>query len=413
MDQPKCRFCAAPLSHVQCDLGMSPLANSYVKFEHAHNAEKLYPLKVWVCDQCFLSQLEAFESPEAIFSDYPYFSSFSITWVEHARRYCEMMVQRFGFHARSQIVEIASNDGYLLQHFKAKGIPVLGVEPAANVAKVAWEQKQIPSVMKFFGVQTAKELVADGKTADLLVGNNVLAHVPDINDFVGGLKIALKAGGIITFEFPHLLRLIKENQFDTIYHEHFSYLSLLATEKIFAHHGLTLFDVEEVPTHGGSLRIFARHTENTTPLATVTDRVAKMRAQETDFGLRTMATYSAFGEKVKATKRKLLRFLIDAKENGKSVVCYGAAAKGVILVNYCGVRDDLVDYVVDRSPYKQNHFMPGVRIPIYGPEKIFETKPDYVLILPWNLKEEISEQMAGVTDWDGKFVVPIPEVKVL
>jgi 2-polyprenyl-3-methyl-5-hydroxy-6-metoxy-1,4-benzoquinol methylase len=413
MDQPKCRFCAAPLSHVQCDLGMSPLANSYVKFEHAHNTEKLYPLKVWVCDQCLLSQLEAFESPDAIFSEYPYFSSFSTTWVEHARHYCEMMVQRFGFNARSQIVEIASNDGYLLQHFKAKGIPVLGVEPAANVAKVAWEQKQIPSVMKFFGVQTAKELVADGKTADLLLGNNVLGHVPDINDFLAGLKIALKTDGIITFEFPHLLRLIKENQFDTIYHEHFSYLSLLATEKIFAQHGLTLFDVEEVPTHGGSLRIFARHTENTTPPGTVTDRVATMRAQETDFGLRTMATYSAFGEKVKATKRKLLRFLIDAKENGKSVVCYGAAAKGVTLVNYCGVRDDLVDYVVDRSPYKQNHFMPGVRIPIYGPEKIFETKPDYVLILSWNLKEEISEQMAGVTDWDGKFVVPIPEVKVL
>jgi 2-polyprenyl-3-methyl-5-hydroxy-6-metoxy-1,4-benzoquinol methylase len=413
MDQPKCRFCAAPLSHVQCDLGMSPLANSYVKFEHAHSAEKLYPLKVWVCDRCLLSQLEAFESPDAIFSDYLYFSSFSTTWVEHARHYCEMMVQRFGFHAGSQIVEIASNDGYLLQHFKAKGIPVLGIEPAANVAKVAWEQKQIPSVVKFFGVQTARELVADGKTADLLLGNNVLAHVPDINDFVAGLKIALKPGGIITFEFPHLLRLIKENQFDTIYHEHFSYLSLLTTEKIFAHHGLTLFDVEEVPTHGGSLRIFARHTENTAPLVTVTDRVAKMRARETDFGLGTMATYSAFGEKVKATKRKLLRFLIDAKENGKSVVCYGAAAKGVTLVNYCGVRDDLVDYVVDRSPYKQNHFMPGVRVPIYGPERIFETKPDYVLILPWNLQEEISKQMAGVAKWDGKFVVPIPEVKVL
>jgi 2-polyprenyl-3-methyl-5-hydroxy-6-metoxy-1,4-benzoquinol methylase len=413
MNQPKCRFCAAPLYYVQCDLGMSPLANSYVKFAHAQNAEKLYPLKVWVCDQCLLSQLEAFESPDAIFSDYPYFSSFSTTWVEHARNYCEMMVQRFGFDARSQIVEIASNDGYLLQHFKAKGIPVLGVEPAANVARVAWEQKQIPSVVKFFGVQTARELVADGKMAALLLGNNVLAHVPDINDFVAGLKIALKAGGIITFEFPHLLRLIKENQFDTIYHEHFSYLSFLATEKIFAHHGLTLFDVEEVPTHGGSLRIFARHTENTTPLTTVTDRVAKMRSQETDFGLRNMATYTAFGAKVKATKRELLRFLIDAKENGKSIVCYGAAAKGVTLVNYCGVRDDLVDYVVDRSPYKQNHFMPGVRVPIYGPEKIFETKPDYVLILPWNLKEEITKQMAGIAEWDGKFVVPIPEVKVL
>ncbi len=391
-DQPKCRFCAALLSHVQCDLGMLPLANSYVEFERAHSAEKFYPLKVWVCDQCLLSQLEEFESPEAIFSDYPYFSSFSTSWVEHARRYCEMMIARFRFDVNSQIIEIASNYGYLLQHFKDRGIPVLGVEPAANVAKIAWEQKQIPSVVKFFGVQTARELVADGKIADLLVGNNVFAHVPDINDFVAGLKIALKPGGIITFEFPHLLRLIKENQFDTIYHEHFSYLSLLVTEKIFLHHALTLFDVEELPTHGGSLRVFARHIEDSDPLLAVTDRVGKMRAREIDFGLRTMAVYSAFGEKVKATKRKLLRFLIDAKENGKNVACYGAAAKGVTLVNYCGVRDDLVDYVV---------------------EKIRETKPDYVLILPWNLKEEISEEMAGITTWGGRFVVPIPEVKVL
>ena len=268
-----------------CDLGMSPLANSYVRFEDAHNAEKLYPLKVWVCDQCLLSQLEEFESPDAIFSDYLYFSSFSTSWVEHARRYCEMMVERFHFDANSQIIEIASNDGYLLQHFKAKGIPVLGVEPAANVAKVAWEQKQIPSVVKFFGVQTAQELVADGKSADLLLGCNVLAHVPDINDFVGGLKIALKPAGVITFEFPHLLRLIENNQFDTIYHEHFSYLSLLAVEKIFAHHGLTLFDVEELPTHGGSLRIFARHSENTAAIVAVTPRVAAMRKKETDFGL--------------------------------------------------------------------------------------------------------------------------------
>jgi SAM-dependent methyltransferase len=413
MDQPKCRFCAAPLCHVQCDLGMSPLANSYVSFEHAHNAEKLYPLKVWVCDQCLLSQLEELESPDAIFSDYLYFSSFSTTWVEHARHYCETMVQRFGFHARSQIVEIASNDGYLLQHFKAKGIPVLGVEPAANVAKVAWEQKQIPSVVKFFGVQTARELVADGKAADLLLGNNVLAHVPDINDFVAGLKIALKPNGFITFEFPHLLRLIEHNQFDTVYHEHFSYLSFLAVEKIFAHHGLTLFDVEELPTHGGSLRIFGRHTGNKTAAGVTTDRVAKMKEKEASFGLHKMKTYTAFGEKVKTTKRKLLKFLIEAKDAGKTVAAYGAAAKGVTLLNYCGVREDLVDYVVDKSPHKQNHFMPGVRIPIYGPEKIFETKPDYVLILPWNLKNEISEQMAGVTAWNGKFVVPIPEVTVL
>jgi len=413
MHTANCRFCSAPLSHVMCDLGLSPLANSYVKFENVRDGEKFYPLKVWVCDQCLLSQLEEFESPDAIFSDYLYFSSFSTSWVEHARRYCEMMTARFGFNPSSQIIEIASNDGYLLQHFKAKGIPVLGVEPAANVAKVAWEQKQIPSVVRFFGVQTARELVADGKSADLLLGNNVMAHVPDLNDFVGGLKLALKPAGIITFEFPHLLRLIDENQFDTIYHEHFSYLSLLAVEKIFAHHGLTLFDVEEVPTHGGSLRIFARHTENTAPVAAVTPRVAAMRVKETDFGLTKMACYTAFGEKVRATKRKLLKFLIEARDAGKKVVCYGAAAKGVTLVNYCGVRDDLVDYVVDKSPYKQNHFMPGVRIPIYGPEKIFETRPDYVLILPWNLKKEISEQMAKVREWGGQFVVPIPEVKVL
>lgn len=395
-----------------CDLGLSPLANSYVKFENVNLGEKFFPLKVWVCEKCFLTQLEEFESPGAIFSDYAYFSSFSTSWVEHARRYCEMMIGRFGFNASSQIVEIASNDGYLLQHFKAKGIPVLGVEPAANVAKVAWEQKQIPSVVKFFGVQTAKELVADGKSADLLLGNNVMAHVPDLNDFVGGLKIALKPTGIITFEFPHLLRLIEQNQFDTIYHEHFSYLSLLAVEKVFAHHGLTLFDVEEVPTHGGSLRIFARHTENNSANAALTPRVAEMRDKELAFGLSKTETYESFGEKVKSTKRKVLNFLISAKSAGKTVVCYGAAAKGVTLVNYCGVRDDLVDYVVDKSPYKQNHFMPGVRVPIYGPEKIFETKPDYVLILPWNLRKEISEQMAGIREWGGQFVVPIPEVEV-
>ncbi|MBI3881247.1 MAG: class I SAM-dependent methyltransferase [Verrucomicrobia bacterium] len=411
--QAQCRFCAAPLSVVLCDLGMSPMANGYVPMDKPNSAEKIYPLKVWVCDQCLLAQLEEFETPDAIFSYYSYFSSVSTSWVEHARRYCEMMTARFGFNAASQVIEIASNDGYLLQHFKAKGIPVLGVEPAANCAEVAWKERGIPAVVKFFGVQTAKELVADGKAPDLLLGNNVMAHVPDINDFAGGLKVALKPAGVITFEFPHLLRLIDENQFDTIYHEHFSYLSFLAVEKLFAHHGLTLFDVEELPTHGGSLRIFARHTENSAPLTAITPRVAAMRKKEEDFGLTKMSTYAAFGEKVKATKRKLLKFLIEAKDAGKKVVCYGAAAKGVTLVNYCGVRDDLVDYVVDKSTHKQNHFMPGVRIPIYAPEKIFETRPDYVLILPWNLKKEISEQMAKVREWGGKFVVPIPEVKVL
>lgn len=410
---PQCRSCNAPLAHVMCDLGMSPLANSYVKFESASAAEKFYPLKVWVCEKCLLAQLEEFESPDAIFSDYAYFSSYSTTWVDHARRYCDMMIARFGYNARSQVVEIASNDGYLLQHFKSRGIPVLGVEPAANVAKVAWEQKQIPSIVKFFGVETAKELVASGKSADLLLGNNVLAHVPDINDFVGGLKIALAPTGVITFEFPHLLRLIAQNQFDTIYHEHFSYLSLLAVDNIFARHGLTIFDVEHLSTHGGSLRIFARHTENETALTATTDRVRSTREQEVHFGLRDMATYTSFGKKVMSTKRKLLNFLIDAKNAGKTVVGYGAAAKGVTLVNYCGVRDDLIDYVVDKSPHKQGHYLPGVRIPIFGPDQIFETKPDYVLILPWNLRDEIRQQMSHIREWGGEFVVPIPEVQVL
>ena len=409
----KCRFCSESRTYEMCDLGMSPLANSYVKFEDADKSGKIYPLKVWVCENCLLAQLDCFESPEAIFSDYLYLSSFSTSWVEHARRYCEMMTGRFGYGADSQIVEIASNDGYLLQHFKAMGVPILGVEPAANVAKVAWEERGIPSIVKFFGVETAKELVATGKSADLLLGNNVLAHVPDINDFVGGLKIGLKPEGVITFEFPHLQQLIHNNQFDTIYHEHFSYLSFHAVEKIFAHHGLTLFDVEELPTHGGSLRIFARHTENSGALFAITGRVDAMRKQETGFGLTKMKTYTSYGENVKMTKRKLLKFLIEAKDAGKSIVGYGAAAKGVTMVNYCGVRSDLVDYVVDKSPYKQNHFMPGMRIPIYRPEKIFETKPDYVLIFPWNLKNEISAEMAGIREWGGKFVVPIPEVTVL
>ena len=413
MKQATCQFCAKELTHVMCDLGMSPMANSYVKFEDGGKAEKIYPLKVWVCDSCWLAQLEEFESPEEIFGDYLYFSSFSTSWVEHARRYSEMMIERFGYDGSSRVVEIASNDGYLLQHFKAAGVPVLGVEPAANVAKVAWEEKESPSVVMFFGVETARQLVADGQSADLLLGKNVLAHVPDINDFVGGLKIALKPEGVITFEFPHLLQLIDKNQFDTIYHEHFSYLSFLAVEKVFNHHGLALFDVEELPTHGGSLRIFARHTGNDAPVTAVTERVGAMREKESAFGLASIDTYESFGEKVRATKRKLLKFLIEAKEAGKSVVAYGAAAKGVTLVNYCGVSDDLVDYVVDRSPHKQHHYLPGVRIPILPPEKIDETRPDYVLILPWNLRDEIREQMAHITEWGGRFVVPIPEVTVL
>ena len=394
-----------------CDLGLSPLANSYVPFDRAHEGETFYPLKVWVCSGCLLAQLEEFQTPETIFGDYAYFSSYSASWVEHARRYCDMMIERFGFGPAHQVVEIASNDGYLLQWFKARGMPVLGIEPAANVARVAWDERQIPSVVKFFGRSSAAELVATGNAADLLLGNNVLAHVPDLNDFVGGLVIALRPTGIITFEFPHVMRLIERNQFDTIYHEHFSYLSFLTIERVFAHHGLTVFDVEELDTHGGSLRIFARHVAHDAHV--VTGAIARMREQERAFGLTDMSTYRGFGARAMATKRKLLAFLIAAREAGKRVAAYGAAAKGVTLVNYCGVRDDLVDYVVDKSPHKQNHFMPGVRIPILAPERIFETRPDYVLILPWNLREEIIRQMAAVREWGGKFVVPIPEVRVL
>ena len=395
-----------------CDLGMSPLANSYVPFEHAGNGEKIYPLKVWVCRECLLAQLEEFESPEEIFSDYLYFSSYSTSWVEHARRYAGMMIGRFGFDKSSRVVEIASNDGYLLQHFKAAGIDVLGIEPAANVAAVARETRGIDSVVRFFGVETARQMVTDGQQADLLLGNNVLAHVPDINDFVGGLKIALKPEGVITFEFPHLLRLLELNQFDTIYHEHFSYLSFHAVEKIFARHGLTLFDVEELPTHGGSLRIFGRHVECDRPATAVTERVAAMLDKERAAGLTRMETYESFGTRIRAVKRGLLEFLLDAAAADKSVVGYGAAAKGVTLLNYCGAGADLLDHVVDRSPHKQNHFLPGVRIPIHSPERIAETRPDYILILPWNLRDEIMEQLAYVRDWGCRFVTPVPQLQI-
>jgi 2-polyprenyl-3-methyl-5-hydroxy-6-metoxy-1,4-benzoquinol methylase len=390
---------------------MSPLANSYLKPEDLNKMEQVYPLHAWVAEDSFLVQLEEFESPDHIFSDYAYFSSFSESWLRHAKAYTELMIERFGFNSKSQVIEIASNDGYLLQYFKEKGIPVLGVEPAANVAKVAREQKGIPCVVKFFGRKTAQELVAQGRQADLLLGNNVLAHVPDINDFVAGLKMVLKHSGILTMEFPHLLRLIEENQFDTIYHEHFSYLSFLTVEKIFAHHGVTLFDVEELPTHGGSLRIYGRHAEVFS--SPVSGHIAKLKDKELAAGLTRMETYEHFNERVKATKRKLLRFLIEAKSAGKRIVGYGAAAKGNTLLNYCGIRTDFIDYVVDRSPHKQGLFLPGTHIPIHAPEKVFETKPDYLLILPWNLKEEISRQMVGIRTWGGQFVVPIPEVQVL
>jgi 2-polyprenyl-3-methyl-5-hydroxy-6-metoxy-1,4-benzoquinol methylase len=405
----KCRFNGQPLHKIFVDLGMSPLANAYLTTEQLNNAEKFYPLQAYVSEDTLLVQLEQFETPDHIFSDYAYFSSYSVSWLKHAKDYTDMMVEKFNFNHHTQVIEIASNDGYLLQYFSEKGIPVLGIEPAANIAKVA-ESRGIPSINKFFGVETAKELVIQGKLADLLIGNNVLAHVPDLNNFIAGMKLILKPNGILTMEFPHILQLIQHNQFDTIYHEHFSYFSLLAIEKIFAAHNLQLFDVEELPTHGGSLRIYAKHDHADNPITS--ERVSDLKAKEISAELHRIETYITFGQKVKETKHKLLNFLLMAKAEGKSIAGYGAPAKGNTLLNYCGIGKDFIDYTVDSNPYKQGSFLPGTHIAIFEPDKIRETKPDYVLILPWNLKEEIMEQMAFIGEWGGQFVVPIPEVKI-
>jgi SAM-dependent methyltransferase len=403
------RFCKQPLRFTFVDLGMSPLCESYLSVEQLNQGESFYPLHAFVCENCFLVQLEEYVSRENIFTEYAYFSSYADTWLEHCKNYAHMVSKRFNLNQESFVVEVASNDGYLLQYFIQLGIPVLGIEPAKNVAKVAVE-KGVPTLTEFFGRELATRLQAEGKQADLIAGNNVLAQVPDINDFVAGLKILLKPGGVLTIEFPHLMNLIEQNQFDTMYHEHFSYFSFITAEKIFSAHGLTLFDVEELPTHGGSLRIYGRHTEDETkPL---TDRAMEMHDREVRAGFTDTEHYSAFGEKVKETKRKLLSFLIDARRAGKTVVGYGAPGKGNTLLNYCGVRTDFLDYTVDRNPYKHGKFLPGTHIPIFTPEKIEETRPDYVLILPWNFKDEIMEQMSQIREWGGKFVVPIPELKV-
>ncbi len=404
-----CRFCGHALEHSMVDLGMSPLANSYLTAAQCNGGETFYPLHAYVCGNCLLVQLEEFERADAIFSDYAYFSSYSDSWLQHAKAYTELMVRRFGFGADSRVVEIASNDGYLLQYFAEQGIPVLGIEPAANVAAVA-EAKGIPSRVTFFGVDAARQLVTDGYAADLLLGNNVLAHVPDLNDFVAGMAIALKPGGILTMEFPHLLRLMEESQFDTIYHEHFSYFSFLTVEQVFAAHGLTLFDVDELPTHGGSLRIYGRHASAAAPA--VTDRVGALKTKERAAGLDRLETYDRFHEQVKVTKRKLLEFLIATRNDGKSIAAYGAPAKGNTLLNYCGVRTDFLDYTVDRSPHKQGLFLPGTHIPIHDPAHLRETRPDYLLILPWNLRAEIMAGASFIREWGGKFVVPIPEPRV-
>jgi SAM-dependent methyltransferase len=404
-----CRFCGWSLTHTFVDLGMSPLCESFLTVEQLNQMEPFYPLHVYVCEHCFLVQLQEYVRPETIFTEYAYFSSYSDSWLEHAKSYTDLMIERFNIGAQSQVVELASNDGYLLQYFVQKGIPVLGIEPAVNVARAAIK-KSIPTVVKFFGTKTAQELGAERGKADLLLGNNVLAHVPDLNDFVAGMKIMLKPEGLITMEFPHLMRLMEENQFDTIYHEHFSYFSFSTVEKVFAAHRLTLFDVEELPTHGGSLRIYARHSEDTDKPAT--RRLMDLKAREEAAGLMCLKTYLCFAKKVEETKRNLLNFLTQAKREGKSIAGYGAPGKGNTLLNYCGIRTDFIDYTVDRNPYKHGKYTPGTHIPIYDPGRISETKPDYIFILPWNLKTEIIKQLAYVRDWSAQFVVPIPEVMV-
>jgi 2-polyprenyl-3-methyl-5-hydroxy-6-metoxy-1,4-benzoquinol methylase len=392
------------------DLGMSPLCQTHITPEQLNAMEPFYPLRAYVCGECLLVQLEEFVAPAEIFTEYAYFSSFSDSWVEHARRYCELMCDRFRLGRHSRVMEIASNDGYLLQHFTAKGIPVLGIEPAANVAQAALA-KGVPTITRFFGRESAEQIRKEFGAPDLLLGNNVLAHVPDINDFVSGMQMLLKSDGVITMEFPHLMQLMELNQFDTIYHEHFSYLSFTTVVKIFAAHGLTLFDVEQLPTHGGSLRIYARQAPDTGK--SVGPRVRELLELEAGKGYDRLESYTSFDEQVRRTKRALLEFLIDAKKCGKKIVGYGAPGKGNTLLNYCGIRTDFVDFTVDRNPYKQGKFTPGTHIPILQPQRLMEARPDYVLILPWNLKEEVMQALEGIRAWGGKFVVPIPTVEVL
>ena len=410
-DQVKnsCRFCAQELRHTFVDLGMSPLCQTHIAKHQLNDMEPFYPLHAYVCANCYLVQLNEYVAPESIFTEYAYFSSYSDSWVRHAKNYTEMMIQRFALTPNDKVMEIASNDGYLLQHFVENNIPVLGIEPAANVAKVAID-KGIATTVQFFGKDSANKIAKEFGNAQLLLGNNVLAHVPNINDFVSGMKLLLAKSGIITMEFPHLMRLMEFNQFDTIYHEHFSYLSFFTVEKVFAAHGITLFDVEELPTHGGSIRIFGRHDHDDTKA--ITSRVSDMKERERQAGLDRLETYFHFEEQVKETKRKLLDFFIQAKRAKKVIVGYGAPGKGNTLLNYGGIRQDFIDYTVDRNPYKQGKYTPGTHIPILSPDKIRETKPDYLFLLPWNLKEEIMEQMTYVREWGGKFVIPIPEVIV-
>jgi SAM-dependent methyltransferase len=404
-----CRFCGAELRHTFVDLGMSPLCESYVEAADENAMEAFYPLRVYVCEQCFLVQLQEYVTAEDIFTEYAYFSSYSDSWLAHCRDYVEGISDRLGLSAGSLVVELASNDGYLLQWFVPKGIPVLGIEPALNVAKVAVD-KGVPTLTEFFGTELAGKLASEGTQADLIIGNNVLAQVPDLNDFVGGMPRLLAPEGVVTIEFPHLQQLVDGNQFDTIYHEHFSYFSLVAAERIFAAHGLRIFDVDELWTHGGSLRIYACHAGN--ERLTESAALTSLREREIAAGYIDIATYTVFEERARETKRKLLEFLIETKRAGKTVVGYGAPGKGNTLLNYCGIRTDFLDFTVDRNPYKQGRFLPGTHIPIHSPEKIAAVRPDVILILPWNFKDEIIEQLAYTREWGAQFVVPIPEVTV-
>lgn len=403
-----CRFCRTPLTDIFADLGLTPIANDIIPMDAVNKEEVFYPLHAYICRKCLLVQLPNVVSREAIFNDhYSYFSSYSTFWLDHAQKYVAMIMTKLGLNKTSLVVELASNDGYLLQYFLRDKVPVLGVEPSANVAAAA-VKKGIRTEVKFFGKRTATELVQKYRRADLIIANNVLAHVPDLNDFIGGIKLMLKPAGTATIEFPHLLNLIAKREFDTIYHEHYSYFSLLALDKIFSQHGLAIFDVEELPTHGGSLRIYVGHFGQKKLLA-----VAKLQQKEIVAGLGKLSTYTDFQNQISGIKFGLLKFLIKAKEWGKIVAGYGAPAKGNTLLNYCGIRSDLVRFTVDKSPHKQNHFLPGSRIPIYAPGKIFAAKPDYVLILPWNLKAEIIRDLNGIKRWGGRFVVPVPSLKVI
>jgi len=406
----ECRFCSAPLERVFVSLGLAPLSNAYLTPEQLGQTEVFFPLDVYVCDSCLLVQLPMFEKPESIFGDYAYFSSYSSSWLKHAERYVDQMIETLGLTADSMVVEVASNDGYLLQYFVERGIPVLGIEPAFTVAKAAGE-RGVPTLEEFFGVALATRLRDEGGSADLLLGNNVLAHVPDLNDFVAGLGILLKPNGVVTMEFPYLVRLMEGIQFDTIYHEHFSYFSFLTVGRVFARHGLTIWDVEELSTHGGSLRIFARRDAATGP--PVSARVNGLLERERAAGYHDIGHYAGFQARVDAAKRRILEFLITARNEGKTVAGYGAPAKGNTLLNYCGVRTDLLGYTVDRNPYKQGRYLPGTRIPVYAPERLRQTRPDYVVVLPWNLETEIVSENAYIRGWGGRFVFLLPHVRVL